>query len=65
MFLKEIPDTKKTRGYSSKLVRKEIFQGRGIPKNELLDKKQSKGKDSKLIFNVAYSVFRHLESQLK
>ena len=54
------------RGYSSKLVRKEILRARKIPRNELLDKKKSQGNDSKLTFNVTYyPVFRHLKSQLK
>ena len=52
------------RGYSSKLVRKEILRARKIPRNELLDKKKSQ--DSKLTFNVTYyPVFRHLKNQLK
>ena len=54
------------RGYSSKLVRKEILRARKIPRNELLDKEKSQGNDSKLTFNVTYyPVFRHLKSQLK
>ena len=54
------------RGYSFKLVRKEILQARKIPRNELLDKEKSQGNDSKLTFNVTYyPVFRHLKSQLK
>ena len=54
------------RGYSSKLVRKEILRARKIPRNELLDKEKSQGNDSKLTFNVTYCpVFRHLKNQLK
>ena len=54
------------RGYSSKLVRKEILRARQIPRNGLLDKKKSQRNDSKLTFNVTYYlVFRHLKSQLK
>ena len=54
------------RGYSSKLVCKEILRARKIPRNELLDKEKSQGNDSKLTFNVTYyPVFRHLKSQLK
>ena len=54
------------RGYSSKLVRKEILRTRKIPRNELLDKERSQGNDGKLTFNVTYyPVFRHLKSQLK
>ena len=54
------------RGYSSKLVQKEILRARKIPRNELLDKEKSWGNDSKLTFNVRYyPVFRHLKSQLK
>ena len=54
------------RGYSSKLVRKEILRARKIPRNELLDKEKSQGNDSKLTFNVTYyPVFRHLKNQLK
>ena len=54
------------RGYSSKLVWKEILRARKIPRNELLDKEESQGNDSKLTFNVTYySVFRHLKNQLK
>ena len=54
------------RGYSSKLVRKEILRARKIPRNELLDKEKSQGNDSKLTFNVMYyRLFRHLKSQLK
>ena len=54
------------RGYSSKLVRKEILRAKKIPRNELLDKEKSQGNDSKLTFNVTYyPVFRHLKSQLK
>ena len=53
------------RGYSSKLVRKEILRARKIPRNELLDKKKSQGNDSKLTFNVTYCpVFRYLKSHL-
>ena len=54
------------RGYSSKLVRKEILRARKIPRNELLDKEKSQGNDSKLTFNVTYyPVFRHLRNLLK
>ena len=54
------------RGYSSKLVGKEILCARKIPRNELLDKEKSQGNDSKLIFNVMYyPVLRHLKNQLK
>ena len=54
------------RGYSSKLVRKEILRARKISRNELLDKEKSQGNDSKLALNVTYyPVFRHLKSQLK
>ena len=54
------------RGYSSKLVRKEILRARKIPRNELLDKEKSQGNDSKLTFNVTYyPVFRHQKRQLK
>ena len=42
------------RGYSSKLVRKEILRARKIPRNELLNKEKSQGNDSKLTFNVTY-----------
>ena len=54
------------RGYSSKLVRKEILRARKIPRNELLDKERSRANDSKLTFHVTYyPVFRHLKSQWK
>ena len=54
------------RGYSSKLMRKEIFRVRKIPTNELLDMEKNQGNDSKLTFNVTYySAFKHLKSQLK
>ena len=54
------------RGYSSKLVRKEILRARKISRNELLDKEKSQGNVSKLTFNVTYyPVFRHLKSQSK
>ena len=54
------------RGYSSKLVPKEILRARQIPRNGLLDKKKSQRNDSKLTFNVTYYlVVRHLKSQLK
>ena len=54
------------RGYSSKLVGKEITCTRKIPRNELLDQEKSQGNDSKLKFNVTYyPVFRHLKNQLK
>ena len=54
------------RGYSSKLVRKEILRARKISRNELLDKEKSQGNVRKLTFNVTYyPVFRHLKSQLK
>ena len=56
------------RGCSSKLVWKEIYRGRKIPRNEFLEKEKSQGNDSnsKLTFNVTYyPVFRHLKSQLK
>ena len=54
------------RGYSSKLVGKEILWVRKIPRNELLDKEKGQENDSKLAFNVTYyPMFRHLESQLK
>ena len=53
------------RGCSSKLVQKEVFQARKIPRYELLDKEKSQRNDSKLTFNVTYyPVFRHLKSQL-
>ena len=42
------------RGYSSKLVGKEIPCARKIPRNELLDQEKSQGNDSKLKFNVTY-----------
>ena len=42
------------RRYSSKLLRKDILQTRKIPRNELLNKKKSQGKDSKLTFNGMY-----------
>ena len=48
------------RGYSSKLVRKEILRARKIPRNDLLDKEKSQGNDSKLTLNATYyPVFRH------
>ena len=51
------------RGYSSKLVSKEILRARKIPRNELLDKEKSQGNDNKLTFNVTYYPgFRHLKS---
>ena len=54
------------RGYSSKLVRKELLLAKKIARNELLDKEKSKENYSKLTFNVTYyPVFRHLKSQLK
>ena len=54
------------RGYSSKLVGKEILWARKIPRNELLYKKKSQGNDRKLTFNVMYfPMFRHLKNQLK
>ena len=54
------------RGYSFKLVRKEIRRARKIPNNELLDKEKSQGNCSKLTFNFKYyPVFRHLKSQLR
>ena len=53
------------RGYSSKLVQKEILRARKISRNELLDKEKSQGNVSKLTFNATYyPVFRHLKSQL-
>ena len=54
------------RGYSSKLVRKEMLRARKIPRHELLDEEKSRSNDSKLTFNVTYyPVFRHLKSQRK
>ena len=54
------------RGYSSKFVVKEKILARKITRNELLDKENSHGNDSKLTFNVTYyPMFRHLKSQLK
>ena len=54
------------RGYSSKLVRKEILRVRKIPRNKLLDEEKSQGKYNELTFNIThYSVFKHLKSQLK
>ena len=45
-----------------KLVGKEILQARKIPWNELLNKEESQGNDSKLTLNVThYPVFRHLK----
>ena len=47
-------------------MQKEILRARAIPGNELLDKKRSQKKDTKLIFNVTcYPVFRYLRSQVK
>ena len=54
------------RGYSLKLGQKEILQARIIPRDELLNKEKSQGKDSKLTFNFTYyPMFRHLKSPLK
>ena len=54
------------RGYSSKLVQKEILRARKISRNELLDKEKSQGNVSELTFNVTYyPVLRHLKSRLK
>ena len=51
------------RGYSSKLVRKEILRTRKISRNELLGKEKNQGNVSKLTFNITYyPVFRHLKS---
>ena len=47
-------------------MRKEIFRPRKTPRNKLLDKKKTHGKDNKLTINVTYfPVFRHLKSGLK
>ena len=40
------------RGYSSKLMQKEILRARKIPRNGLLDKEKSQGNDTKLTFSA-------------
>ena len=47
------------RGYSEKMVRKEILRARAIPRDALLEKVNNQEKQNKITFNITYhSVFR-------
>ena len=47
------------RGYSEKMVRKEILRARAIPRDALLEKVHNQEKQNKITFNITYhSVFR-------
>ena len=61
-FDKRCNDLKKyllERGYSEKMVRKEILRARAIPRDALLEKVNNEEKQNKITFNVTYhAVFR-------
>ena len=42
------------RGYSEKMVRKEILQARAIPRDALLEKVNNQEKQNKITFNITY-----------
>ena len=42
------------RGYSERVVRKEILKARKIPRNELLEKEHNHPEENKLTFNITY-----------
>ena len=44
----------KERGYSDKLVRKQILQARKLKRTDLLNKSKDKTNDKKLVFNITY-----------
>ena len=54
------------RGYSEKMVRKEILPARAIPRDALLEKVNNQEKQSKITFNITYRpVFRNVRKILE
>ena len=54
------------RGYSEKMVRKEILRARAIPRDALLDKVNNQEKQNKITFNITYHpVFRDVRRILE
>ena len=54
------------RGYSEKMVRKEIRRARAIPRDALLEKVNNQEKQNKITFNVTYHpVFRDVRKILE
>ena len=54
------------RGYSEKMVRKEILRARAIPRDALLEKVNNQEKQNKITFNVTYRpVFRNVRKILE
>ena len=54
------------RGYSEKMVRKEILRARAIPRNALLEKVNNQEKQNKITFNIKYHpVFRDVRKILE
>ena len=54
------------RGYSEKMVRKEILRARAIPRDALLDKVHNQEKQNKINFNITYHpVFRDVRKILE
>ena len=53
-------------GYSEKMVRKEIFRTRAIPRDELLEKVNDQEKQNKISFNITYHpAFRNIRKILE
>ena len=69
LFDKRCNDLKKyllERGYSEKMIRKEILWARAIPRDALLEKVNNQEKQNKIIFNIAYHpVFRNVRKILE
>ena len=54
------------RGYSEKMVRKEILRARAIPRDALLEKVNNQEKQNKITFNITYHpVFRNVRKILE
>ena len=54
------------RGYSEKMVRKEILRDRAIPRDALLEKVNNQEKQNKITFNITYHpVFRNVRKFLE
>ena len=54
------------RGYSEKVIRKEILRARAIPMDALLEKVNNQEKQNKIIFNITYHlVFRDVRKVLE
>ena len=54
------------RGYSQKMIRKEILRVRAIPRDVLLEKVNDQEKQKKITFNITnYPVFRNIRKVLE